>query len=196
MEINKYLSFDISLHETFYFINQYYPYTSLNFKSLIGILNNNWLSDGYQSKCEESQFRYYAATALKLYSLNPLDKGCDIVLLNKFITGKEDSKFRYAKIDKLHFLSNNQLELIDYKSGKYIHPINKSFFSNKLLFMITSIKEKIGVYPDIFSFYYLRHGIKLSTFINLDTMFYISKIPSPLISNSTSINSPSTLSNK
>ncbi len=162
MEINKYLSFDISIHQTFYNINKYYCDTSLRFESLIDILEDNWLSKGYQSDREESLFRSYATYALKLYSLNPLDKGSDIVMLNKFISDNEDSEFKYAKIDKLHFLSNDQLELIDYKSGKYIPPFHKSFYTNKILFTITSIKKKFGVYPDIFSFYYLRHGIKLS----------------------------------
>ncbi|MBE6069178.1 MAG: hypothetical protein E7211_16000 [Clostridium lundense] len=176
MKINKYLSFDISLHKTFYEINKKYPNTSLSFEILIDILDGNWISNGYQSKDEESLFRDYATNALKLYSLNPLDKGCDIVFLNKFISGNEDSQFRYARIDKLHFLSNGQLELIDYKSGKYIPPADKRFSPNKLLFTITSIKEKIGVYPDIFSLYYLRHGIKLSTYINFDTIYNSTKL--------------------
>lgn len=166
MKINKYLSFDISLHKTFYEINKKYPNTSLSFEILIDILDDNWISNGYQSKDEESLFRDYATNALKLYSLSPLDKGCDIVFLNKFISGNEDSQFRYARIDKLHFLSNDQLELIDYKSGKYIPPFEKSLYTNKTLFTIKSIKKKLGVYPDVFSFYYLRHGIKLSAKIN------------------------------
>ncbi|MCY6482811.1 hypothetical protein OW763_00365 [Clostridium aestuarii] len=162
MKINKYLSFDISLHKTLYYINKHYSNTSLSYKSLIDILNDNWLSTGYQSNYEESLFKSFATTAMKKYSLNPLDRGCDIVLINKFITAKEGSKLKYAKIDKLHFLSNDQLELIDYKSGKHLPPINKSFFTSKTLFTITSIKKKFGVYPDIFSLYYLRHGIKFS----------------------------------
>ncbi|WP_186430053.1 hypothetical protein [Clostridium sp. BSD9I1] len=166
MKMNKYLSFDISIHQTFYNINKYYPDTSVPFESLMGILKDNWLSEGYQSISEESLFKSYATYALKLYSLNPLDKGSDIVLLNKFLSDNEGSEFKYAKIDKLHFLPGNQLELVDYKSGKYIPPFEKSLYTNKTLFTITSIKKKLGVYPDIFSFYYLRHGIKLSVKIN------------------------------
>lgn len=158
----------------------------------MGILADNWLSKGYQSKHEELTFRDYATTALKLYYLNPLDKGSDIVFLNKFINGNEDSQFRYAKIDKLHFLSNDKLELIDYKTGKHIPPADKRFLSNKLLFTIISIKEKLGVYPDIISLYYLRHGIKLSTHINLDVILNSSKIPSSQISYSTLIKIPKT----
>lgn len=166
MELNKYLSFDISIHQTFYNINKYYPDTSLSFESLMKILEDNWLSEGYQSSHEESIFKSYATNALKLYSLNPLDKGSDIVLLNKFISDNNASEFRYTKIDKLHFLSNDQLELIDYKSGKHIPPFDESFYTNKTLFTISSIKNKLGVCPDVFSFYYLRHGIKLSAKIN------------------------------
>lgn len=159
-----------------YCINKYYPNTNLSYESLLDILKENWLSTGYQSTFEESQFKSIATNAMKLYSLNPLDKDCDIVLLNKFIADTEGTEFKCAKIDKLHFLSNNNLEFIDYKSGKYLPPINKSLCTHKTLFTITSIKKKLGVYPDIFSLYYLRHGIKLSTFINLDIMFNINKL--------------------
>lgn len=162
MKINKYLSFDISLHKTFYYINAYFPNTSLSYEKLICILRNNWLSEGYQSTDEESLFKSYATITMKTYSIIPLDKGSDIVLLNKFITDTEESKLKYAKIDKLHFLSNGQLELIDYKSGQYVPPVNKLFSTDNTFFTTNSIKKKLGVYPDIFSFYYLRHGIKIS----------------------------------
>lgn len=170
MEINKYLSFDISLHKTLYYVNKYYPNTSLSYEALLDILNDNWLSTGYQSNREESLFKSYATAAMKIYSLTPLDKGCDIVLLNKFITDTEGSKLKCSKIDKLHFLSNDELELIDYKSGKHIIPINNSICSCKTFFTINSIKKKLGVYPDIFSLYYLRYGVKLSAKIpEIDT---------------------------
>jgi hypothetical protein len=104
----------------------------------------------------------YATSAMELYSIIPLDKGTDIVLLNKFITDTEKSKPKYVRIDKLHFLSDGRLELLDYKSGRYIPPVNKLFYSDNISFSINSIKKKVGVYPDIFSFYFLRHGIKLS----------------------------------
>lgn len=90
MEINKYLSLDISLHKTLYDINKNYSNSVLSYDALLDILNINWLSTGYQSKHEESLFRSYATNVIKLYFLNPLDKGCDILLLDKFITFKED----------------------------------------------------------------------------------------------------------
>lgn len=162
MRINKYLSLDSSLHKTFYDINTYYPNTCLSYERLICILNNNWSSEGYQTRDEESLFMSYATYTMKLYSIIPLDKGTDIVLLNKFITDTEISKAKYIRIDKLHFLSDGRLELLDYKSGRYIPPINKLFSSDNISFSINSIKKKVGVYPDIFSLYFLRHGIKLS----------------------------------
>ncbi|KEH87950.1 hypothetical protein Z965_05130 [Clostridium novyi A str. BKT29909] len=173
MEINKYLSLDISLHKTLYDINKNYSNSILSYDSLLDILNINWLSTGYQSKHEESLFRSYATNAIKLYFLNPLDKGCDILLLDKFITFKEDSNLICCKVDKLHFLSNDKLELIDYKTGKYIPSIDKYFNSYKTFLTVYSIKKKLGVYPDIFSLYYLQHGLKFSTFINIDVMYSI-----------------------
>lgn len=170
MKINKYLSFDISIHKTLYYINKYSSDSFLSYENLLDILQDNWLSTGYQSSYEESLFKSYATTAIKIYSINPLDKGYDIVLLDKFITDTDGSKLRYTKIDKLHFLSSGELELIDYKSGKYIPPINEAFSISNIFFTVNSINKKLGVYPDIFSLYYLRHGIKLSAFINLNTI--------------------------
>ncbi|MDP4145700.1 MAG: hypothetical protein Q8936_14640 [Bacillota bacterium] len=117
MKLNKYLSFDISIHKTLYCVNRSYSKKDISYEALLDILNSNWLSTGYQSSYEEYKFKSYAATAIKMYSLNPLDKGCDIVWLNKFITDSEGDVPIFAKIDKLHFLSTGQLELIDYKQS-------------------------------------------------------------------------------
>jgi hypothetical protein len=89
MWINKYLSLDISLHKTFYYINANYSDTFVSYEKLIYILNNNWLSDGYQTRDEESLFMCYATSTMKLYSIISLDKGNDILLLNKIITDTE-----------------------------------------------------------------------------------------------------------
>lgn len=176
MKLNKYLSFDISLHNTLFQLNKEYPYTHPSYITLLNTLESNWISKGYSSTSEERTFKSTAYTTMNLYYMNPLDKGSDIVLLNKFINISETSQFRCCRIDKLHFLNSNELELIDYKSGMYIPPPIDSFYTQKSLLTVTSIKNKFGVYPDIYSFYYLRRGIKKSLHLDSDYIFILNKL--------------------
>lgn len=163
MPYNKYISFDLSLHNTLFHFNSLTSSNGVTLKKLHSLLSSNWINEGYSSFDEEMDYKLKAFTSLTSYYLNPLDKGYENILINKFIsTTNSNSKFLTCKIDKFYELENGLLELVDYKSGKYLPP-NSLMFSNYALYKtLYVVNEKLGSYPDIFSYYYLLYNRKFS----------------------------------
>lgn len=167
--INKYLSFDITLHKTLSKFNQLPSGQVTSLDSLLSILHDNWLSLGYNSKREEDIYKIRAVNTLIKYYYNPKDKGEEIILIDKFIKAKEDKTIYFAKIDKLHFLEEDTLEVIDYKSGWHLPPKSLIFNSNKVYQTLFCIYSKFGCFPQQYSFYYLRHNFKYT--MTIDEIF-------------------------
>lgn len=168
-QINKYIAFDISLHKT---LSQY-NFLNLSDKNsldtLLNLLLENWVNVGYESDLEERIFKNRAMIALANYYVNPLDKGTENLIIDKFVQYKSpENLILLGKVDKLHELSNGLYELIDYKSGKYLPPEDELFKTNKVPKIIYLTYQKFGVYPDLFSYYYLRHNKKFTLHITED----------------------------
>lgn len=168
--ISKYLSFDITLHKTLSKFNQLPSDQVKSLDTLLNILYDNWLSLGYNSPKEESIYKMRAVSTLIKYHSNPKDKGEENILIDKFIKANENKAIYLAKVDKLHFLDEDILELIDYKTGWHVPPKSHIFKSNKVYQTLFCIYSKFGCFPQQYSFYYLRHNLKYT--MTIDQIFF------------------------
>jgi len=175
--INKYISFDLSLHKTLSEFNQLALSDRSSLNVLLGILQDNWISFGYTSTSEEDIFKNRALISLINYYRNPLDKGCENLIIDKFINYKVPNNLSLSsKVDKLHELNNGLFEVIDYKSGLYLPPEDTMFNSLKVHKTIYVVYQKLGVYPDLFSYYYLRYNKKFTFKITKEYAYFLDSL--------------------
>lgn len=168
-DINKYLAFDISLHSTLSKFNKIYPYNNKSYKLLMNLLTESWISRGYLSNDEESQFKIRATKALEKFLNNPLDVGVENIIVDKMLQENLTSSLTlYAKVDKLHELEDKTIELVDYKTGSYLPPMQKFNCKTQIALLIALSYSNLGIYPDLISFYYLMYNKKITFKINND----------------------------
>jgi hypothetical protein len=163
MIYNKYLSFDLSLHNTLFRFNSLTSEDEVSIKKLLNLLTSNWLKEGYSSFDEEMHYKLKAILSLTKYYKNPLDIGYENILINKFLsTVNPKGSLLTCKIDKFHELPNNMLEIIDYKSGSSIPSTNYLFSCYSFYKTLYIVNKKLDIYPDSFSYYYLLYNKKYS----------------------------------
>lgn len=139
-------------------------------KLLYGLLEKNWVKEGYKSKSHEKEFfnkgKLYLAGFLK-YGFNP--KVLPIALEQPFTVpiGK-DLKIG-GRVDRVDDLGNGEIEIVDYKTGATI-PTQKDVDKNLQLSFYALAATKIpttpfGKTPDKIklSLYYLDEQEKIST---------------------------------
>lgn len=153
---NKYFSFDKSIHAVMAYLNTI-PLNSISDKNtLLALIEDNWISAGYDSKNEEMKFKYRAFKIITQYIDNPKDIGDDNLIVNKVLQMKtNNNSIITAKIDKVYERFDNNLEVVDYKTASVI---NKSlnFNSNfQLPLYLLLIYKKLEIYPYAISYYYL-----------------------------------------
>ena len=175
--INKYISFDLSLHKALSEFNQLILDEKASLNILLTLLLDNWINLGYACIYEEELFKNRALVALMNYYRNPLDKGYENLIVDKFITYKAPNNSDLtSKIDKLHELNNGLFEVVDYKSGLYLPPKENMFNSLKVHKTIYVVYQKLGVYPDLFSYYYLRYNKKFTFKITKEYTCFLQQV--------------------
>lgn len=166
---NKFFSFDQSIHSALAEFNYRADYTDKNYIKYI--LDKNWISLGYSSTSEELAFKNKSYRLLLNYINNPLDKSLDILYIDKYLKRKIDKYVTLTcKIDKLHEVSSDVYEFIDYKTGKHISPISKNQASFHIPILLDLIHDKFEFYPDYISYYYLQFNKKISYEITSDVI--------------------------
>lgn len=200
---NKYFSFDKSLHLTLSKLNSQ-PIENLLLTSdieLKTLINNCWFNDGYENIGEELSFKHTAFSILREYSSHPKDIGVENIIINQKLFGNFSNKIVLAaKVDKVHELADGSIEIIDYKTGNFIDK-SLDFYNNfQLPLYLFLTHNKLNVYADHISYYYLRHNLKLTFTVthedikNIDAILYnqistikadstFNCIPSPLCKN-------------
>ncbi|MBF8983982.1 PD-(D/E)XK nuclease family protein [Lutibacter sp. B2] len=156
---NKYLSFGTSIHATLAQFNKITDIKHRTLDHLTTLYKKNWVRDGYDSIEEERVFDLRGIDMLTNYFNNPLDTSKQNYLIEKMIKYPINDQFTLCgKIDKLFVNSNNQIELLDYKTGKNISPIDT--LQNAIYLLLS--RHILGRYPDMVSFYHLSHNKKIS----------------------------------
>ncbi|MCT4621587.1 MAG: PD-(D/E)XK nuclease family protein [Marinisporobacter sp.] len=155
---NKYLSFGQSMHETLAGYNMITSEKHRTLENLHNLLRRNWIREGYDSIEEERSFGLKGLDMLTNYYHDPQDQGKKSLIIEEFI--KKDINERFVlcgKLDKVYVKNDDKIEVLDYKTGQKIEPINLI----QLPIYLLLAKEKLGAYPHTVSFYYLAHNKKI-----------------------------------
>lgn len=154
---NKYLSFGNSIHATLAQFNKVTDTSYRTLDHLIDLFKKNWIRSGYDSIEEERYFGLRGMDMLTEYFHDPQDVSKQNYLVEEMIKFQINKQFILCgKIDKLFLNSHDQIELLDYKTGKNICPMDS--LQNAIYLLLS--KHVLGRYPDIVSFYHLSHNKK------------------------------------
>jgi DNA helicase II / ATP-dependent DNA helicase PcrA len=138
-------------------------------KEVLNILDKNWVNEGYASKSHAEKAYEKAKDILETYLQNEFNKKkIPVVLEYPFNFTIKDLKVG-GRIDRVDLLSDNKIEIIDYKTGNNL-PDEKKLAKDMQLTIYalaaTEVREKyLGKKPDeiLLSLYYLEQGKKLTS---------------------------------
>ena len=162
-------SFGISVHATLRdFYQKILRGEKIKPQIVTSLLNANWINEGYASKSHEKEALKKAEKIIKNYLNENLTVSSPLALELpfKFSIGNLQIGGRIDRIDKL---KNNQIEILDYKTGSNI-PDQKTLTQNHQLttyaLAATMVKDQLlNKKPEdiILSLYYLEEGKKFTT---------------------------------
>ncbi|MBB6218095.1 CRISPR/Cas system-associated exonuclease Cas4 (RecB family) [Anaerosolibacter carboniphilus] len=169
---NKYMSFGNSIHITMADFNMLTNSQHGTLDVLHNLLRKNWIRDGYESKEEERTFGLRGLDMLSLYYDNPLDIGSKNLLIEEMIFKEMEHYVLCGKLDKVYMREDEVIEIIDYKTGKSISPIDQI----QLPVYLILAESNLGIYPGAVSLYFLAQNEKVtqeldSRFIDTSTQF-------------------------
>jgi len=156
---NKYLSFGNSMHAALAAYNHLSSQEYRTLSNLHNLLRSNWIREGYESMEEERSFGLKGLDMLTKYFNDPLDSGPRNLLIEGFI--KKDLSpncILCGKLDKIYVAKDEQVEIVDYKTGDNITPVNLI----QLYIYVLLNKEHLGSYPQLVSLYFLAHNKKIT----------------------------------
>lgn len=154
---NKYLSFGNSIHKTLADFNSIKDSKYRNLDILQNLLRRNWIREGYESIAEEKEFGLRGLDMLSSYYSNPLDDGKQNLLIEEKIYKNNGDYILCGKLDKVFVNKDDCVEIIDYKTGSSVVPID----TLQLPIYLILAKEKLGYYPAAISLYYLSKNKKI-----------------------------------
>lgn len=155
---NKYISFGNSMHMA---LADYNMITDESYKTLDilhDLLRKNWIREGYSSIKEEKEYGQMGLKILIQYYKNPKDIGSENLIIEQMIYKEMDHYILCGKLDKVYLRKDGIVEVLDYKTGKTIYPIDKI----QLPVYLILAKEKLGYYPKSVSLYYLYENKKIT----------------------------------
>jgi len=160
----KYLSFGKSVHKALATFNKITDQSKRSLDTLHDLLRSHWIREGYDSIEEERQFGVRGLDMLSQYYKEPKDKGKETILVEEMISLDLEKYYLHGVIDKAFITNDNRLEIIDYKTGKNMYPLDNI----QLPIYLFLSKEKLGVYPNLVSYYFLSHNKKYTREITID----------------------------
>jgi len=173
---NKYMAFGDSLHITLAKFNIIKNPINKTLEVLNRFYKESWVSLGFESKEEESNYFTKGLNILKLYYENPKDKSRKILLVEEMITKEiSNTTVLFGKVDKAFINDFGQLEVLDYKSSAYVNYILNPMDDSQLSLYLILVKHKLGYYPKIISYYYISKNIKVSYIVKQEDIGRLEK---------------------
>lgn len=158
---SHYLSFGTSLHST---LAEYSNLSSelQTYENCIKIMQKHWNSEGYKSKKDEENYFLKARKMLQNYCNDRKDLGR--IILNEEMIKHHIGKniVLCGKLDKVYINENNKLEVLDFKTGESFSPIIDLKNDLQLPVYLLLLRYRLGVFPDVVSYYYLSINDKVS----------------------------------
>ena len=133
-----------------------------SFNNLFEIYKKNWRNDGYESKEDREKWKKKGMEIIKIF-YNDLEKNGwpSIIFLEKNFSLKIGEYYFRGAIDRIDKLSDNTVEIIDYKTGSAKDKLDYKTKRQLILYKI-AVEEIFGLKVSKLSFYYLENSSKLS----------------------------------
>ncbi|HPT08479.1 MAG TPA: ATP-dependent DNA helicase [bacterium] len=131
-------------------------------KKLLSWYQHFWVDEGYGDTKTRDEFYNKGLLALKDFYKNLMaDKLPNVYFLEKDFRFKFKNYFIKGKIDRIDKISDDQFEIIDYKTGSGKDELKVEDRRQLLLYKMVS-EASFGIKVDKLSYYYLETGEKLS----------------------------------
>jgi len=130
------------------------------------LFRKNWIKDGYESRDEQREFGLRGLDMLETYYSDPKDNGKKNLIIEQMVYKDMGEFILCGKLDKVYVRDDDKVEILDYKSGNSINPID----SLQLYIYLILAEEKLGYYPDAVSYYYLAENKKIIKKIDEQTI--------------------------
>lgn len=168
-------SFGTTIHKTLQdFYIEFMKDKKVNKKQLMDIYKKTWIPIGYSSKAHETQMKKTGKKILSNYFDKYHNSSLNILELEKLFKIKiSEDIFLTGKIDRIDKLNKNEIEIIDYKTGK--KPSEKELVKNMQLTIYSLAAHDRNLFnkklSDInLTFYYLQEPEKITLKKNADDL--------------------------
>lgn len=160
-------SFGISIHQTLQkFYSEFMKNKKVNEKDLLNIYKKNWIPIGYVTIDHQNRMKKEGEKILSSYFSKFHSNKLEILALEKLFKIKISKDiFLTGKIDRVDTLNKNEIEIIDYKTGK--KPREKELIKSLQLTIYTLAAQDKNLFnkklSDInLTFYYLQTPEKIT----------------------------------
>ncbi len=155
------LSFGITIHNTLKEFHEKLLFKNVPLKEFLEIYQKNWEPLGYlNSEHREERFKE-GKKLLKNYYEN-VDKNKKPLGLEKSFNIKIEGVRFYGRIDRIDKLEDNNVEIIDYKTGK-VKTQKEVDKDKQITFYAMGAKEALGLNPEKLTLHFVGENEKIST---------------------------------
>lgn len=160
-------SFGSAIHKTLQdFYSKFLLNKKIDKKKLLELFKQDWIPVGYSSKSHEERMKREGEKILKNYFDKFHSKDLKIIGLEKLFKIKiADDIFLTGKIDRIDQFNKNEIEIIDYKTGK--KPVEKELAKSlQLIIYLLAAQDKNFLNKKLseinLTFYYLQAPEKIT----------------------------------
>ncbi|SHF39390.1 RecB family exonuclease [Caloramator proteoclasticus] len=159
---SKFISFGQSIHKAIADFNSIQNKEFKTLQILQNLLRKNWNREGYEGIDEEREFGLKGLKMLEEYFYNPQDIATENLLIENTIKEyRNNNIILIGKIDRAIINLNNEIEIIDYKTGNTIEFGGDFVLDPQIAIYTELFKNNFNKVPDYVSFYYLAHNKKV-----------------------------------